>query len=80
MAVIKTTTFFKNTWPYMVTMINYIPRTHLEKKPSFCDYCRALGNVALVEIFDEAVEELVKFRNQHVFIVTSYDLQSSSNG
>ena len=68
----------EKTRMFMLAMMDYMPASHrdflinLKAKTSFREYCRASGNIALIELFDEAVDELVKFRNQHIILVTSY--------
>ncbi len=63
---------------FMLTMIDYMPAKHrdflvrLRQKPSFRTFCSEMGSSDLVASFNDVVEELVKFRNNHIILVTRY--------
>ena len=63
---------------FINAMKSYMPQKHrefleeLEKLPSIRDYCKVSGNQELVALFNDTIEELGRFRTEHVIIVTRY--------
>ena len=63
---------------FVLAMRDYMPQQHrdflieLEKMPSIRDYCKASGDKDLVASYDEVVEELVRFRKNHLILATRY--------
>ena len=59
-------------------MVDYMPQGHrefltkLKDMASTHDYCQQSGNKGLIALFNAVVEELVKFRNQHLILVARY--------
>ena len=70
---------------FVSSMIDYMPPGHreflskLKGMPSTRDYCQLSGNVDLVAPFNEVVQELVKFRNQHIILATRYIINQKEN-
>jgi len=68
----------ESTQTFMLAMIDCMPASHrkflldLKQKPSFRDYCKAANDSDLVASFNDVVEELVKFRSDHIILVTRY--------
>ena len=63
---------------FLVAMRTHMPRKHeeflhrLAGMPSIRAYCKDSGEVSLVQAYNAAVEEFVKFRCDHVILVTRY--------
>ncbi len=70
---------------FVSVMTEYMPDPHKEfllkqkAMPSFPDYCKGSGNLEMVASFNQAVDELVKFRNQHVVLVAHYIINQKSS-
>ena len=68
-----------NSMEFVQLMIDcYMPPGHrefllrLKEMPSTYDYCKQSGNAELVKKFNEVVNELVTFRDQHIILVAHY--------
>lgn len=63
---------------FVTAMIDYMPEPHrqflLKQKEmlSFPAYCMKSGSKEMIACFNEVVDELVKFRNQHLVLVARY--------
>lgn len=70
----------KKEHEFVNAMKDYMPRGHreflakLESMPSVRDFCRDSGDAELIAHYNGVVEELVKFRNNHIVLVTRYIL------
>ena len=70
---------------FINTMKLYMPGKHREfldkltKMPPIRDYCLESGNVDLIADFNSTVEELVKFRTDHVILVTRFIVNQRSH-
>ena len=63
---------------FLVTMRTHMPQKHeqfldrLAAMPAIRDYCKNSGQISLIESYNMAVEEFVKFRSDHVILVARY--------
>lgn len=63
---------------FLNEMKSYMPQKHREflekiaQMSSIRDYCSKSGNKELISTFNETIEELVKFRTDHVILVTRF--------
>ena len=70
----------KSDHEFVSAMRDYMPRGHreflnkVESLPSVQDFCRDSGDPDVIAGYNGVVEELVKFRNNHIILVTRYIL------
>lgn len=70
---------------FVQSMIDYMPSGHraflLKQKdmPSVPDYCKQSGKREMIALFNDVVEELVNFRNQHFILVVRYIINQKDN-
>lgn len=70
---------------FIMGMRDYMPKRHreflreLEKMPSVRDFCKNSGDAELITCYNEAVKELVQFRNNHIILVTRYIVNQSGH-
>lgn len=70
---------------FVSAMRDYMPRGHreflnrLEAMPSVRDFCRESGDQELIGRYNGVVEELVKFRSNHIVLVTRYIINQVSH-
>ncbi len=63
---------------FLVTMRTHMPQKHeqfldrLAAMPPIREYCKNSRDIGLIESYNTAVEEFVKFRSDHVILVTRY--------
>lgn len=63
---------------FISEMKSYMPQKHREflekltEMPPIRDYCQKSGNPSLIASFNNTIEELAKFRTDHVILVTRY--------
>lgn len=63
---------------FVMAMRDYMPPAHraflekLGKLPPIREYCKNSGNPELITCYNDAVEALVTFRNNHIILVTRY--------
>ena len=63
---------------FITEMRSYMPNKHKEflerlmEMPPLREYCRKSGNSSLISGFNDTIEELAKFRTDHVILVTRY--------
>ena len=64
----------------------YMPEKHrkflerLAKESPVRDYCKKSGNSSLIASFNSTIEELARFRTDHVILVTRYIVNQSRHG
>ena len=63
---------------FVMAMRDYMPRGHraflerLGEMPPVREYCKNAGNPELITCYNDAVQALVCFRNNHIILVTRY--------
>ena len=63
---------------FLETMRLYMPKPHrmflerLKRMPSVREYCALSRNLGLIQSYNKAVQEFVKFRSAHIILVTRY--------
>ncbi len=71
---------------FIAEMKSYMPREHrqflekLTRMPPIREYCSKSGNNDLVATFNSTIEELAKFRTDHVILVTRYIVNQKHHG
>lgn len=71
---------------FIAEMKSYMPREHrqflekLTRMPPIREYCSKSGNNYLVASFNSTIEELAKFRTDHVILVTRYIVNQKHHG
>lgn len=71
---------------FLHTMRSHMPRKHgeflatLGRMPSIREYCKASGRADLITSYNNAVEEFVKFRSNHLILVTQYIVNQQQHG
>lgn len=68
----------KEEYDFVMAMRDYMPSGHraflerLGQMPPVREYCRNSGNPELIACYNDAVQALVNFRNNHIILVTRY--------